>query len=322
MRLTFESDRQQETLAKLGFGTWGLGGDSYGTVSESHARGLISYAYQKGIRTFDTSPLYGNGRSESLLGNVLHLQPRSSYALITKAGLYNSGSTELRGFSDKEISQSLAGSISRLRTDFIDFFLLHSPTHGEIAEGKEHLYGLRSAVEQGVIRNFGVSLKSPSDFSFVNEVEILRVIEFNYSLMDQRAQFFDTAQSGAQGLYKIARTPYNFGFLTDTPPGKTPPTSPLNHLKNWSQKQFDLWHEFRGIWADIATMNDLTLDELALTFVLSSHFVDLVIPGFMEIEHIDAALRAVNRGPLSKESQNDLAQIYRVNQSKFVVAKL
>ena len=321
MRLTFEPDLREESLTKLGFGTWGLGGNAYGSVSEEHAGQLISYAYSRGIRTFDTSPLYGDGRSEGILGEALANVARDTYKLITKGGLYDSGNQELRDFSDIALNDSLVASLLRLRTDYIDYFLLHSPTAAEIANGKINQYGLSSEITNGVIRNFGVSLKSPTDYPLVDDMKSMRAIEFNYSLMDQRAGFLGEGGSRASGLFKIARTPYNFGFLTNTPPEKSPPTSPLNHLKNWSQQQFDTWHTSREIWALIAQSNALSLQDLALSFDLSSNFVDLVIPGFMKAEHIDSALATAKRGPLTKASRDYLIEIYLDNESKFVVTK-
>lgn len=321
MRLTFEPDLCDESLFKLGFGTWGLGGNAYGSVSEDHASQLISLAYSSGIRTFDTSPLYGDGRSENILGEALKGVSREIYTLITKGGLYNSGLEELRDFSENALNDSLVASLKRLRTDHIDYFLLHSPTPEEIAYGRANQFGLSPAIEDGVIRNFGVSLKSPGNYSLVNDLDSIRAIEFNYSLMDQRAGFLEEDASKAKELFKIARTPYNFGFLTNTPPEKSPPTSSLNHLKNWSQQQFDIWHLSREIWAKIAHSNVLTLEDLALTFVLSSDFVDLVIPGFMKAEHIDSAVATAKRGPLTKASREYLIEIYLDNESKFVVTK-
>jgi len=321
MKLKFEPELRAQSLAKLGFGTWGLGGSSYGLVSEVQASQLISYAYGNGIRLFDTSPLYGDGRSEKILGNTLKEYPRSTYTIITKAGLYNSGSEEMRDFSESAISNSLAESLERLRINHIDYFLLHSPTSLEINCGKVNNFGLGVKISDGTIGNFGVSLKSPADYFLVDDMKSIQVIEFNYSLMDQRAGFMDNDDEKIKSLFKIARTPYNFGFLTDSPPGKRPPASPLKHLSNWPQKQFDVWHASRKVWERIGKDNNLSLQDLALSFVLSSDFVDLVIPGFMNTGHILSAIDSANRGPLTKESRDSLTQIYLENESKFVVSK-
>ena len=321
MRLRFQPELQQQSLMKLGFGTWGLGGNSYGSISEEQAQKLVSYAFENGIRIFDTSPLYGAGRSESLLGEALRGESRNTYSLISKVGLSYLGSEEARNFSSDALTASLEASLARLQTDYLDYLLLHSPTPEEILLGKVDDYGLRPAINHGAIHNFGVSLKSPADFFLVNDNESVQSIEFNYSLMDQRASFLGSDNSKASHIYKIARTPYNFGFLTDMPPEKSPPTSQLSHLRNWSQQQFDLWHDFREIWAKIAYSNNIPLEELALAFALSSNFVDLVVPGFMEITHIDAALNAARRGPLSNESRDFLSEIYLGIQLKYIVPK-
>ena len=61
----------RELTSKIGFGCWGLGGDAYGTISESNAKETILTALNCGITFFDTSPIYGYGKSELLLGKYL-----------------------------------------------------------------------------------------------------------------------------------------------------------------------------------------------------------------------------------------------------------
>ena len=321
MRLKFDFDQHELSLAKLGFGTWGLGGSAYGRLSSVKAKNVISYAFKNGVRIFDTSPLYGAGRSEKLLGEVLASKSRSTFMLISKAGLTHDGKSEQRNFTSRALNNSLYDSLSRLQTNYLDYFLLHSPTPKEILHEQRNHYGLKTAINSKAILNFGVSLKSPNDFSHISNDKLIKSIEFNYSLMDQRASFLDADSMKRGSIYKIARTPYNFGFLTESPPKKSPPRSRFNHLRNWSQQQFDSWHEFRKIWIKIAHSNNMPLEELALAFVLSSNFVDVVIPGFMEITQVDAALNAARRGPLTEKSKEFLCEIYYETQSKYQVRK-
>lgn len=321
MRLKFDTDQREMSLAKLGFGSWGLGGYAYGSLSDTKAKNIIEYAFKGGIRIFDTSPLYGAGRSEKLLGQVLQKESRGSFTLISKAGLTQDGKNEQRNFTSQAIKNSLKDSLSRLQTNYLDYFLLHSPTKKEIFNEQQSCYGLKTEISNGIVRNFGVSLKSPDDFSLTLNNKLIKSIEFNYSLMDQRASFLGADSVNSSEIYKIARTPYNFGFLTESPPKKTPPRSQYNHLRNWSQEQFNSWHEFREIWAKIAHTNGMPLEDLALSFILSSKFVDAVIPGFMEITQVDAALDAARRGPLTEESREFLCDTYNEVQSKFQVRK-
>ena len=53
----------------IGFGTWGLGGMDYGPIKEKKALTLLNYAHKKRVNFFDTAPLYGNGRSEMIIGS-------------------------------------------------------------------------------------------------------------------------------------------------------------------------------------------------------------------------------------------------------------
>ena len=55
----------------IGFGTWGLGGMDYGPIKEKKALTLLNYAHKKRVNFFDTAPLYGNGRSEMIIGSFL-----------------------------------------------------------------------------------------------------------------------------------------------------------------------------------------------------------------------------------------------------------
>ena len=58
----------KKKISLIGYGTWGLGGDSYGYISQSKTQNLLNYALKKGINFFDTSNIYGRGLSEKRIG--------------------------------------------------------------------------------------------------------------------------------------------------------------------------------------------------------------------------------------------------------------
>ena len=72
-------------FTELGFGTAPLG-NLYRAVSDEDAHNVLQAAWDSGCRYFDTAPLYGNGRSERLLGTALKGVPRDSYIVSTKVG--------------------------------------------------------------------------------------------------------------------------------------------------------------------------------------------------------------------------------------------
>ena len=134
MRLTFDSDGADKLLGRVGFGCWGLGGDSYGAIDQNDAIELVRYAYEHGIRAFDTSPLYGDGTSEQILGLSLREYNRKTFTLITKAGLFKKDGEEIRDYRPERIKISVTESLSRLNMDYIDYFLIHSPNENEFRE--------------------------------------------------------------------------------------------------------------------------------------------------------------------------------------------
>lgn len=318
MKLSFKT-KHASVIHKIGFGTWGLGGDAYGSIDSKKAKALIRHAYENGIRVFDTSPLYGDGKCEEILGDALEIYPRDSFKIITKAGLYKVMGVETRNFRDDFLLNSLQDSCSRLRVSYVDYFMLHSPNIGELETGRKTNFGFQNEIQNSRLKRFGVSVKSPNDIAQIQNFEHIAAIEFNFSLMDQR--FYQFSAFTKPGCFKIARTPYNFGFLTSSPPPITPPKSSNNHLSNWQQSQFDDWHRFRSIWNSLAIESELHIEDLALTFILSEPKIDLVIPGFMEFEHIDHAIRTANRGYLDSKSMNALKNIYTQEESEFRVRK-
>ena len=59
-------------ISKIGFGCWGLSGDTYGKISKKKSLSLLKFAYKKGINFFDTSSNYGNGKVEKILGEFIN----------------------------------------------------------------------------------------------------------------------------------------------------------------------------------------------------------------------------------------------------------
>ena len=318
LKLEFQG-KSKDLTSKIGFGTWGLGGDAYGEIEADKAIELVRYAYLNGIRIFDTSPLYGGGKCEEILGKALRIYPRDSFKIITKAGLYKVAGVEMRNFEDQFLLESLKQSMRRLNVSSIDYFMLHSPTHSELDLGMQTSFGLKEVIQDRLVKNFGVSIKSPNDLQAIEKIDSAGVVEFNFSLMDQR--FYHSIKASDSNYFRIARTPYNFGFLTETPPSKAPPNSANHHLSNWRQSQFDNWHNFRMVWHGIAEENGLTIQDLALSFILSEPRIDLVIPGFMEFEHIDQAISSARNGVLTQFCMKQIKEVYSAEEPKFRIEK-
>ncbi len=113
------------SISEIGFGTWAIGGGSYGPVDDYEFIRALEYAYDKSINFFDTSDMYGEGHSKSLLGKTFH-KKRDKIIIATKVG-YTKYKERIQDFSNKHILESIENSFKRVKIDYIDISLLHSP---------------------------------------------------------------------------------------------------------------------------------------------------------------------------------------------------
>jgi len=154
-------------VSEIGFGAWAIGGTAeasgmplgWGKSSDDDSLAAIRRARELGVTFFDTADSYGFGRSESLLGIVLSRR-RQDAVIATKVGVVRTSSGELRKyFSKQHIFHAVAGSLKRLRSDYIHVCQLHNPTldhlhRGEIQEAMEQLQ------DAGKIRFWAVSISA------------------------------------------------------------------------------------------------------------------------------------------------------------------
>lgn len=132
------------TVPIVGMGTWYLGeGNAEQSARETQA---LKYGLDHGLRVIDTAEMYGNGAAETLIGSFLGDYPRANIYLISK--FYPSHADK------KQMRTALTNSLSRLKTDYLDLYLLHWRGATPLAETLE---GLQELKKEGLIRQYGVS---------------------------------------------------------------------------------------------------------------------------------------------------------------------
>ncbi|QQR91898.1 MAG: aldo/keto reductase [Myxococcales bacterium] len=145
-------------LSELSLGTWGLASGAYGPVGLSQFVRTLSAAYDKGIRSFDMAPLWGEGESESTVAMAVGPR-RSEVVYVTRAGRRMEKDKTLSDFSVKQLRKDCEKSLERLQTDYIDVWLLHNPP--ESGYDKDEVAALAGKLkEEGKIKSFGVSIGS------------------------------------------------------------------------------------------------------------------------------------------------------------------
>jgi aryl-alcohol dehydrogenase-like predicted oxidoreductase len=313
----------KKNISLLGFGTWGLGSDSYGNISEKKSLTLLNHSIKNGINFIDTSNIYGRGLSEKRIGLLLlkneHL--RRKIFIATKCGMKNHSTSSWfvpQDFNINFLRNSINESLKRLNTNYIDLIQLHSPPL-RVLKNKIKINKIlnlfKRLKKKGVIRYFGVSVKSPQDAQYIlKNYKSFNFIQLNFNLIDQRA-----LDCGALDLaYKkkvsiIARTPFAFGYLAGNVKLKK-----NDHRKKWSKKQTYLWSKGRLDFVKLTGRNKITSANLALLFATSHPAIKTVIPGMLELSHINESIKFLN---LKKLSTIEIQKIRCFYQSKIWMLK-
>jgi len=175
-------------VSRIGLGTWAIGGWMWGGTDEERSIRTICAALDRGITLIDTAPVYGQGRSEEIVGTALRRSGRrDSVVVATKVGLaWDRDGRPVRDASPSRIRKELTDSLRRLRTDHVDVYQVHWPDPlvpvAKTAEALYHLY------RRGCIGAIGVSNFSPEQMEVFRQVAPLHTVQPPYNLLERGAE--------------------------------------------------------------------------------------------------------------------------------------
>jgi aryl-alcohol dehydrogenase-like predicted oxidoreductase len=202
-------------LSVLSFGASSLG-QEFRTVDLNEALEAVPVALDCGMNFIDTSPYYGRGMSEVLLGVALKNIPRDSYYLGTKLGRYDANHFD---FSASRVVESVDVSLHRLGVDHLDICLCHDIEYVDMQQiVDETLPALRKIQEQGKVRFVGISGYPMNIFPFILEQTDLDVVlSYNhYTLQNTMfAGLVPMLQERGVGIMNAA--PFSARLLTNAP---------------------------------------------------------------------------------------------------------
>jgi aryl-alcohol dehydrogenase-like predicted oxidoreductase len=302
------------TVSDMGFGAWGIGGwregqMSYGHVSEKQALEALRIALDNGVTFFDTSPLYGLGRSELLIGLATR-KCRDRVVIASKVGLNDHNAPA--DFSPDSMTRSLEESLKRLNTDYLDLLQLHDSEIERLRHSPDIVETLESFKSEGKIRAYGISARSPQDGVIAIRDFEFATVQANFSMLDQRAieaGLFETASKAGTGI--IVRTPLCLGFLTgELNESVCFPTE--DHRSRWGREQIIRWvHGARAVLDAARSAGEIGSDtELALRYCLSFPGVSSVIPGPLDGIQAGINAKAGLAGALSNEACQRIRRAY------------
>lgn len=302
-------------VSEIGFGTWGIGGatsdgpNSYSATDDKVSLAALNRALELGINFYDTSNIYGYGHSEELLAQAFKSK-RDKVIIASKVGfLKHGGSWQL---DPAYVRAELEKTLQRLETDYLDLYQVHSAPVSLFKEHPEYAETFRQLKKEGKIRAFGYSVKSPADALIAINEFGFEAVQVNFSLIDQRAiesGLLDLAEKKKVGV--IARTPFCFGFLTDTITNLNFPKD--DHRSTWPREQLELWAGAPRLFAPLREGKKWTASQLALKFCLSSKSVSSVIPGIMNPHEAEVNASASDLADLTPAEVQQAIQIYKSN---------
>ena len=203
-------------LPILSFGASSLG-QEFRKVNLEEALRSVHAALDCGLNFIDTSPFYGRGMSEVLLGQALRGVARDSYTLCTKLGRYDLAHFD---FSAKRVAESVDVSLHRLGTDHLDVVLCHDIEFVPMQQiVDETLPALRKIQQSGKVRFVGISGYPMKAFQFVlAQAELDCVLSYNqYTLQNTRFADELVPELKSRGVGVMNAGPFSARLLTNAP---------------------------------------------------------------------------------------------------------
>jgi aryl-alcohol dehydrogenase-like predicted oxidoreductase len=270
---------------ELGLGLWALG--RWTPEDEARTKATIGRAYEHGIRWFDTAEVYGNGRSERLLGEVLNRVPHAApdAYVVTKVSWEHLHANQVRA--------SLIGSLERMARRSVDLYLVHAPdSRVPLAETMGALEALWKDGKIGAIgvSNFSVEELEEASRHLAEAKIVVNQLRYNLFLRDDVDPVRDYCRS--HGILIEAYSPLARGLLLGRylDGGKVP-----REVRDFAHRLFepDILPEMRErgtALRDLAADAKVPLGSIALHWVRKMGAVPVF--GASRAEQIDSILGA------------------------------
>ena len=239
--------RTGRKVSVVGLGTWQLGAD-WGEVSESDARAVLEASAEAGVTFYDTADVYGDGRSEQIVGRFVAAHPDDGFTVATKMGRREAQVPD--NYVEANFRAWIDRSRTNLGTDRLDLVQLHCPPSEVI--GSDATYDvLDTLVEEGLVEAYGVSVETADQaLSAIARPHVASVqIILNAFRMKPLDEVLPAAAAAGVGI--IARVPLASGLLSGKYDLDTTFAPDDHRTYNRDGSAFDVGETFSGV--DYAT---------------------------------------------------------------------
>jgi aryl-alcohol dehydrogenase-like predicted oxidoreductase len=306
--------RTGRNVSEIGFGAWQVGAD-WGEVSEDTAIETLHAAVEAGVTFFDTADVYGDGRSERLVGRLRAERPEILVA--TKMGrrldqtVENYSPANFRAWNDR--------SRENLQMDTLDLVQLHCPPT-DLYYVPEVFADLERMVDEGRIAAYGVSVERVEEALKAIEYPGVKTVQIIFNPFRQRPAGVFFAEAVRRGVGVIVRVPLASGLLTGKYTRSTTFGADDHRTFNRHGEAFDVGETFAGVPFEtgLDAVEELralvpegaTLAQLTLRWILMHEAVSTIIPGARSPEQAQANAATADLPALSDETMARIASVY------------
>jgi aryl-alcohol dehydrogenase-like predicted oxidoreductase len=292
-------------VSELSIGTWGLGGESYGSVDDADAEKVVRRAIEMGFSLVDTADAYGGGRMEALAGRVLKDHPE--LVVVTKGGVDRATDPARKCFDPDFLRAAVERSIKRLGAP-IPLWLMHHPSPDAIHRG-DAIHEIEKLKGEGKILHWGVAA-GDEDVARAAIDAGAEVIELAYNLTHPIDLHRISGDVMVAGCGVLARSVLGYGLLAGM--WAKDRQFPEGDHRNDRWTRMELEHRVGQLDAIryLVKGEIHTLRGAAVRFVLANHLVTSAVLGPRTVEQLEQLVRETGGGP-RYISDDDLRQLPR-----------
>ncbi len=303
-------------VSAIGFGGWAIGAD-WGNVDDTDSMRALHAAADAGVTLIDTADVYGDGRSEKVIGRFLRERSGEKFFVATKMG--RRVPVEMKNYTPEAFRAWTERSRDNLGVERLDLVQLHC-LHPSIYYSPEHFEALDELVKAGVIANYGVSVERVEEALKAIEFPGVATVQIIFNIVRQRPAERFLVEAKRRDVGVLARVPLASGLLTGKM-SKATTFDPSDHRQyNRHGESFDVGETFSGVDYEtgLAFVEELrslvpegaTMAQMALRWILMFDGVTAAIPGAKTTEQARANAAAASLAAIPSPTMERIERMY------------
>ncbi|WP_119258722.1 aldo/keto reductase [Shinella zoogloeoides] len=305
------------TTTDIGFGAWQIGG-AWGDVSEADGRAALHAALDAGMTFIDTADVYGDGRSEKIIADVLKERGGERPMVATKAGRRLSPHVA-DGYNKANLESFIDRSLKNLGVECLDLVQLHCPPT-EVYYRPEVFQALEEIKAAGKIADYGVSVEKVEEALKAIEYPGVVSVQIIYNIFRQRPARLFFEEAARRKVAIIARVPLASGLLSGKITRDTAFAADDHRNFNRNGDAFDVGETFAGVPFEtgLQAVEEIralvpageSMAAFALRWILMADAVSVVIPGARNGEQAKANAAAASLPAIPENVMEATREVY------------